>query len=332
MAYRYDHDLEFLGKLSSDELNDLVYTLTHDKDGKARFTEYLTLNEKYKRHYPNHTMYWKEIIEELQHFGGNSLANIFKGHGVLYREILCDVCKKMKVKYNGRASTKEIEQELVLKVLHVALQKMSPSELQSFADELGIENANQLNAEKAYVAFTAIFKYGGFKSYKLVIGVVNAIMKALTGKGLTIFANAAIARYLSIFTGPIGIAITSAITIIDLAGPAFRVTIPAVFQVIYLRTLYENRKAIAEQDNIDNPSISIDEMNNELNKSLEELKAEFKQFENIKSELDAAVAEFNAISIEKRQLAAKIFDTLSDEDKEKLIAEALNKLDDKQTS
>lgn len=36
MAYRYDHDLEFLGKLSSDELNDLVYTLTHDKDGKNR--------------------------------------------------------------------------------------------------------------------------------------------------------------------------------------------------------------------------------------------------------------------------------------------------------
>ena len=41
MAYRYDADLEFLGQMKSEDLNDLVYCLTHDKDGSARFTEEL---------------------------------------------------------------------------------------------------------------------------------------------------------------------------------------------------------------------------------------------------------------------------------------------------
>lgn len=61
MAYRYDNDLEFLKSLSSTELNDLVYILTHDKDGEKRLTENLTFSDKYKRFYPDHTQYWDEI-------------------------------------------------------------------------------------------------------------------------------------------------------------------------------------------------------------------------------------------------------------------------------
>ena len=43
MAYRYDSDLQFLGSMKSEDLNDLVYCLTHDKDGDARLTEELTM-------------------------------------------------------------------------------------------------------------------------------------------------------------------------------------------------------------------------------------------------------------------------------------------------
>jgi len=42
MAYRYDEDLEFLENIKSEDLDDLVYCLTHDKDGEIRFTEELT--------------------------------------------------------------------------------------------------------------------------------------------------------------------------------------------------------------------------------------------------------------------------------------------------
>ena len=48
MAYRTDSDLEFLSQCSDEDLNDLVYCLTHDKDGSTRFTEELTKTEAYK--------------------------------------------------------------------------------------------------------------------------------------------------------------------------------------------------------------------------------------------------------------------------------------------
>ncbi|WLQ81413.1 DUF3944 domain-containing protein [Campylobacter jejuni] len=66
MAYRYDKDLEFLKELSSPELDEFVKILTHDKDGKVRFTEELTNNDLYKKHYPDHKEYIELILEEFQ--------------------------------------------------------------------------------------------------------------------------------------------------------------------------------------------------------------------------------------------------------------------------
>ena len=83
---------------------------------------------------------------------------------------------------------------------------------------------------------------GGFKSYQLTVIIVNAILKVLIGRGLSVAGNAVLTRTLSILTGPIGLAITGLWTAIDIAGPAYRITIPAVIQVAALRqkVLYAN--------------------------------------------------------------------------------------------
>ena len=92
MAYRFDEDLEFLRSMKSEYLNALVEILT-GKEGETRFTEELTTNPLYKRFYPEHIEYIEYVMAELQCYGANSLATIFRGgKGVLYREILCNVC------------------------------------------------------------------------------------------------------------------------------------------------------------------------------------------------------------------------------------------------
>lgn len=251
MAYRHDPDLEFLGTCSSKELDDLVYLLTHDKDGETRWTEFLTSSDKYKRYYPEHSHYWREIAEEIQLFGGNSFANLFRGgRGVEYKEVLCDVCDRMGVNYNKYASTKQIEQNLLMKILQNALEEMSPEEISRLGKELGLDNMNALNAQSMTAIFQAVFKAGGFKSYKLTLIIVNAVIKALTGRGLSLAANAGLMRVMSILTGPIGWAITGIWTAVDIAGTAYRVTIPAVIQVAYLRVLSENRDAIKLAEDI----------------------------------------------------------------------------------
>lgn len=239
MAYRIDSDLEFLAELDSEDLNDLVYCLTHDKDGKVRYTEGLTGTDEYKEYNPNHRQYWQLIAVEIQCFGANTFATLIRGgEGVLYREVLMDVCNKLKVNYNKNASVEKIENHLLMKILEDALEKMSPEELQELARTVGLENLSGVTPEIMVGVFQAVFKAGGFKSYQLTLIIVNAVMKALFGRGLSLAGNAALTRIMSILTGPIGWAITGVWTAIDIAGPAYRVTIPAVIQVAVLRQKY----------------------------------------------------------------------------------------------
>lgn len=94
MAYIKDSDLEFLREVPSEELGLLVEILTKDSDGKKRYSESLTGKDLYKKYYPNHHEYVDDIMEELQRFGGHTAMNVLRGGGVLYKEILCDVCDK----------------------------------------------------------------------------------------------------------------------------------------------------------------------------------------------------------------------------------------------
>ncbi|MEO3877867.1 DUF3944 domain-containing protein [Rheinheimera fenheensis] len=239
MAYRYDEGLEFLKNISSENLSDLVYCLTHDKDGEVRYTEELTTSELYKAHNPDHSKYWEAIAAEIQCFGANTFATLLRGgKGVEYNEVLKDVCDKMKVNYNKDSSVEKIENNLLMKILTDALEKMSPEELRELAEATGVKNTSGITAQAMVGVFQAVFRAGGFKSYQLTLIVVNAIMKALIGRGLSFAGNAALTRTMAILTGPIGWVIAGLWTAVDIAGPAYRVTIPAVIQVAVLRQKY----------------------------------------------------------------------------------------------
>lgn len=244
LAYRHDSDLEFLGELDSEELNDLIYCLTHDKDGDERLTEELTNHDLYKKYYPDHSEYWEEIAAEIQCFGANTFATIFRGgKGVEYKEILADVCDKMKVNYNENSSVEKIEQNLLMKILEDAIEKMSPEELKELAQATGVKNTSGVTKETMVGIFQAVFRAGGFKSYQLTVIIVNAVLKALIGRGLSFAGNAALTRTMAVLTGPIGWVITGLWTAVDIAGVAYRVTIPAVIQVAVLRQkhIYEKQ-------------------------------------------------------------------------------------------
>lgn len=240
MAYRYDKDLEFLQYCTDEELNDLVYCLTHDSDGTIRLTEEITDSYEYKMFYPKHTMYWKLIANELQCFGGNTFINIFRGGGVKYREILTDVCDKLKVNYNNSQSVKNIEMNMFMKILEQSIQNMSYEERQKLVKSLNINSDSYTNftAEATIGILQTAIKLGKFKSYQIAVIVANAVYKQLFGRGLSLAANQTLTKTISLFSGPIGWIITGLWTALDIAGPAYRVTIPAVVQVALLRTMH----------------------------------------------------------------------------------------------
>ncbi|MCQ2924214.1 DUF3944 domain-containing protein [Helicobacter pylori] len=235
MAYRYDSDLEFLKQLSSNDLKDLFDVIVYDEDGTLRMNEDLTNSTEYKRYGHDYAKYAERIAEELQHYGGNSFANFFRDEGVLYKEILCDACDHLKVNYNEKSETSLIEENMLSSILQKSLEKMSDEEIRELCDELGVKNTNKLGKQALSTAALTLFRMGGFKSYQLALIVANAVIKAIFQRGLSLGANAALTRGLSILTGPVGWIITGVWTAIDIAGPAYRVTIPACILVTTLR-------------------------------------------------------------------------------------------------
>ncbi|WP_128969674.1 YaaW family protein [Helicobacter pylori] len=239
MAYRYDSDLEFLKRLSSSDLKDLFDVLVYDEDGTLRMNEELTSSTEYQRYGHDYAKYPRRIAEELQHYGGNSFMNFFRNEGVLYKEILCDACDHLDINYNERSATSLIEQNMLSKLLKDSLEKMSGREIKELCDGLGMTNIDKVigeNKQVLIVSVLTLFKAGGSHSYALAVSVADAMVKKTLGHGLSsVVGKVALKKTLGVLAGPIGWVITGALVGINIAGPAYRVTVPACVLVATLR-------------------------------------------------------------------------------------------------
>lgn len=74
--YRPDPDLDFLQRCDQADLDIVVTYLTKTKNGDIRVAETLTQEPRYKEFQPDHAKYWDLVAAELQHFGGNTFANL----------------------------------------------------------------------------------------------------------------------------------------------------------------------------------------------------------------------------------------------------------------
>ena len=200
--------------------------------------------------------YWERIAEELQLFGGNTIVNIFrKGTGVLYREIVLDVAKHIKASINKNDIIENIEDAIATKLTLDLLEKMSEEQIKEFFEEITLMNENimyfyavydeKIVAEYKDVPWRVsspfivdkIFKIGKFTSYKMTLRIVNLIWKNLFGREVSFIAKRSgiiVGEYLFLgMAGPI---------LIELAGPAKRITVPAVLLISCLRKEVKLRK------------------------------------------------------------------------------------------
>lgn len=226
----YDEDLNpVLEKSSDTDLNTLVEYL------KTKFSQTLTVQDAYKKYEPAHSHYSDLIAKEIRDMGGNSFANLFRGcEGPCYHEIVCDVASKIKAPFNKKKSVSDIENSILETILTKALEEMSDEDKETLLKEMGASGSVN-TASIATSTFLTIFRSGGFYSYQLTVIIANQIARLILGRGLMLATNAALTRAASILTGPIGWAITGIWTAIDIAGPAYKITIPCVLHIAMLR-------------------------------------------------------------------------------------------------
>lgn len=175
------------------------------------------------------------IISELQRFGGNSLANLLRGgKGVSYRQIVTDVAEHLKAADKLPKEIGQIESAILLQVVTKSLDRMSDDEKVNFFGQFGVA-FDRAKASAAEASLRQQVVQGGFAGYLLSLVAANAISRALVGRGVVLGASAAGVRGIGVFTGPIGWALTAIWTAYDLASPAYRVTVPCVVQIAYMR-------------------------------------------------------------------------------------------------
>ena len=175
------------------------------------------------------------IESEIIKFGSNTFWD-----NKSYKEIVCDVCDKLNVNYNSGRTLEHIEHNLLEKVLEQTWEEMSESDKQEVLKT--VSKGNKPIAQIGATTLIGLFRAGGFASYQLAVIIANAVAKQIVGHGLSLATNAGLTRALSIFTGPVGMALTALWTVFSFAGPAYRVTIPATVYIAGMRSIYNNKE------------------------------------------------------------------------------------------
>ncbi|HBD1912098.1 TPA: acidic protein MsyB [Escherichia coli] len=227
--YLNDSDLDFLQHCSEEQLANFARLLTHNEKGKTRLSSVLMRNELFKSmegHPEQHRRNWQLIAGELQHFGGDSIANKLGGHGKLYRAILLDVSKRLKLKADKEMSTFEIEQQLLEQFLRNTWKNMDEEHKQEFLHAVDAR-VNELEELLPLL----------MKDKLLAKGVSHLLSSQLTRILRTHAAMSVLGHGLlrgAGLGGPVGAALNGVKAV---SGSAYRVTIPAVLQIACLRRM-----------------------------------------------------------------------------------------------
>ena len=207
-----------LRESSNEDLEPLVSYLTKS------VTETLSDEEKYQKHYPDHSMYVNEIAHEIRLFGGNTIVNIPRGEGPPYKEIVQDVANKLGVNYGYYDSVERVEMKIMKEIFDRSLKEMSDKKKEEVFKDFKKEGGDNLD-----------FSAGSPLALLMAATVANGIAKMVLGRVIG-------GRVITILAGPIGWVITGIWTAISIAGPAYRVTIPCVCHVAYLRQKIQARE------------------------------------------------------------------------------------------
>lgn len=215
--------ISVLERADNEDLKTLCDIITLGKNGTPRISDSLTRTSVYKHNYPrNMSALIPNMVRELGLYGSNSVVNFFKGEGSDYSTILRKVAKRLKVSFRSTQSDEVIEGYMLQKLFDDMSERLTDEELRTMAREFGVKPL-RYSRQAIVAAMQVAIRRGGIYGLTWPMNVA------------TFASGTVLSRSLSILTGPIGWALTAAWTAYDIAGPAYRVIVPAVIHIAYLR-------------------------------------------------------------------------------------------------
>lgn len=243
MSIIHDTDLaDVLTSASDDDVRLLIDVITDKGEGRISLSS-SSCRQLHAAQNSAVTEFVRGLVaEELTRFGGNSLMNMLRGgSGVPYKELLGDVASHVGVSTSAMGNCAKMEMAVIAKVLERSLSQMNEEERKTFFDSVGASYQPGMGNESAASLVAHLMASGS--TYLIAAMVASAVMSGLIGRGVVLAGGAALGRGLAVLTGPVGWAITGIWTAFDLASPAYRVTVPCVVQIGYMRQKMLNAPA-----------------------------------------------------------------------------------------
>jgi uncharacterized protein YaaW (UPF0174 family) len=176
----------------------------------------------------------EKVLSELCEYGGNTIANLFRGHGVDYAEVAYDVACALKPWLDDKPfSEGDIEacERYVLKRMEVQEDDLTKL-IDAVRATVGSHVNSQVGKNVGEAAAKAVASAAMRQAANKVAEAAAKIVAREVGKRIARQVIAQVLRSLSL--------VFLAWTVIDIAGPAMRVTIPGVTYVALLRKLYHS--------------------------------------------------------------------------------------------
>ena len=241
-----DKDLRFLSSCENEDLRVLCDILTHDRLGNIRITEQLTSTDEYNRNYPEDMLFLvPQISNELLKYGSNTLATFWHNEPDSYETVLRRVCKQMDVRTMEQDSVAKMEHNLLTTLCQDTLNKMSERELRLLANENGIPDKT-LTRQALTAALLMAVRTSRAVLTRIAARVIQSIVEIITVRGVATAGIETATRAVGGVLGPIGWIALGAWTVYDISSPAYRVCVPAVLQVAYMRlNRFEKERRVA---------------------------------------------------------------------------------------
>ena len=241
-----DKDLRFLSSCENEDLRVLCDILTHDRLGNIRITEQLTSTDEYNRNYPEDMLFLvPQISNELLKYGSNTLATFWHNEPDSYETVLRRVCKQMDVRTMEKDSVAKMEHNLLTTLCQDTLNKMSERELRLLANENGIPDKT-LTRQALTAALLMAIRTSRAVLTRIAARIIQYIVEIITVRGVATAGIETATRAVSSALGPIGWIALGAWTAYDISSPAYRVCVPAVLQVAYMRlNRFEKERRVA---------------------------------------------------------------------------------------
>ena len=205
-----------------------------------------------------------KVLSEARAYGGNTLVNLFRREGVSYAEMAYDVAGTLRPTFTW---AKDYQKGDLASIERYVLKQMAVSgddvqnifkSIKSASNEIITDNTAKKTAGAAVVEFTAYSigrtvgkKFGSKAAETVLKKTVKAAAKKTAKKAAEATAKKAakkaaeeaakqVAKQVLVrLVAALNIALL-AWTVVDIAGPAMRKTIPSVTYIALLRQLHKN--------------------------------------------------------------------------------------------